>query len=61
MLARGVGDGSLRPDVDPRAEATHVVGTIRGLSYLWALDPDRFDGLGAFDHLTEVLRQRLTV
>ena len=38
-----------------------MVGTIRGLSYLWDLDPDRFDGLGAFDHLTEVLRQRLTV
>lgn len=59
VIARGVADGSVRPEVDPRAEAVYVVGAVRGLSYLWVLDPECFDPLGAYDHLTAAVHARL--
>lgn len=39
VLRRGVTDGSIRPDIDPDAEAAVIVATLRGLSYEWFLYP----------------------
>jgi AcrR family transcriptional regulator len=59
LVRRGVRDGSIRPGVDPAAEAAGIVGGLRGVAYQWALDPDEFDPVNAFAYLTDTTRQRL--
>jgi hypothetical protein len=59
-LRKGIGDGSVRPDVDPGREATMIVGILRGTSYQWLLDPDRFDPDLAYTTVVEALRDRLS-
>jgi hypothetical protein len=59
VIARGIADGSVRADRDAQAEALAVVSSVRGLSYLWVLDPDRFDGDAANRHLRALVEERL--
>lgn len=59
MLRKGVRDGSVRPDVDPAAEAVCIVGGLRGVAYQWALDTDAFDPVAALAYLTRVTEFRL--
>jgi AcrR family transcriptional regulator len=58
-LRKGIGDGSVRPGLDPEQEATMIVGILRGTSYQWLLEPDRFDPGPAYTTVIDVLRDRL--
>ena len=58
-LRKGIKDGSVRPELDPEQEATMIVGILRGTSYQWLLDPDRFDPGPAYTTVIDVLRDRL--
>jgi hypothetical protein len=59
VIARGVADGSVRADRDPRAEALHIVSAVRGLGYLWVLDRDSFGDEHGDEHLRAVIADRL--
>jgi len=58
-LRKGIKDGSVRPELDPEREATMIVGILRGTSYQWLLDPERFDPGRAYTTVIDVLRDRL--
>lgn len=58
-LRRGIADGSVRPDVDPEREAAMIVCLLRGTSYQWLLEPDRFDPDAAYTTVIDVLRDHL--
>jgi len=60
LLARGIEDGSVRPDISPELEATAIVAMLRGIGYQWRLDPDRIDPATAFEHVIAMLRERWT-
>lgn len=57
-LARGIEDGSVRPDLDPGAEAVQLAATLRGLSYQWLLEPDELDVVDALNGLADDLGRR---
>jgi AcrR family transcriptional regulator len=42
-LRNGVEDGSIRAGVDPELQAALIVAQLRGVGYLWKLDPDTID------------------
>ncbi|WP_153502696.1 TetR/AcrR family transcriptional regulator [Cumulibacter manganitolerans] len=46
--ARGVRDGSIRSDVDPKTVARQLTAQFRGVAYLAMLLPDEFDVFEAF-------------
>jgi AcrR family transcriptional regulator len=58
-LRKGVEDGSVRPDGDPEREATMIVGLLRGTSYQWLLEPDRFDPGPAYTTVIDMLGDHL--
>lgn len=58
LLARGIEDGSIRPDISPGLEATAVVAMLRGIGYQWRLDPDQVDPVTSFEHMIEIIRER---
>lgn len=43
FIERGVQDGSIVPGVDPAQQAAVIVAQLRGVGYLWKLDPDSID------------------
>jgi AcrR family transcriptional regulator len=42
-IRNGIEDGSILPDTDPEQEAASIVPQLRGVGYLWKLDPDTLD------------------
>jgi AcrR family transcriptional regulator len=42
-IRNGVKDGSIAPGVDPEQQAAMIVAQLRGVGYLWKLDPDGID------------------
>lgn len=42
-IRSGVEDGSIAPGVDPEEQAAMIVAQLRGVGYLWKLDPDGID------------------
>lgn len=42
-IRSGLGDGSIRTGIDPDEQAAMIVGQLRGVGYLWKLDPDGID------------------
>jgi len=42
-IASGLRDGSIRPGIDPDQQAAMIVAQLRGVGYLWKLDPDSID------------------
>jgi|SRR4051794_7633446 AcrR family transcriptional regulator len=42
-IERGVQDGSVVGGVDPEQQATMIIAQLRGVGYLWKLDPDGAD------------------
>ncbi|WP_328810489.1 TetR/AcrR family transcriptional regulator [Rhodococcus sp. NBC_00294] len=42
-IRRGVEDGSIVPHNDPEQHAAVIVAQLRGVGYLWKLDPDNID------------------
>jgi AcrR family transcriptional regulator len=55
VLARGANDTSVRSDLDPRAEAMHIVSALLGQTYLWVLDPEYFRD----NQVLALIRERL--
>lgn len=42
-IERGVKDGSINPGIDAGQQAAVIVAQLRGVGYLWKLDPDGID------------------
>lgn len=42
-IQKGIEDGSISADHDPSLFAASIVAQLRGVGYLWQLDPDRID------------------
>jgi AcrR family transcriptional regulator len=59
FLERGMRDGSVRPGVSPRAEASLVIAGLRGIGYQWLLDPDGFDPVSSLAYLHDTTSARL--
>lgn len=43
FIEQGIEAGEIRPEVDPKAQASLLVGTLRGLAFQRLLDPAAFD------------------
>jgi len=59
IVREGVAAGSIRPDIDPAAQAAILLGTLRGLGFQALLDPDGFSLGSAYDELKRNLRREL--
>jgi AcrR family transcriptional regulator len=55
VITRGISDGSINPARDPDRDAEFIVANLRGVAYLWALDPEQSDPIANFAHLVEVV------
>jgi AcrR family transcriptional regulator len=55
VIARGISDGSINPKRDPDRDADFIVANLRGVAYLWALDPEQFDAVANFEHMVGVV------
>jgi AcrR family transcriptional regulator len=58
-LRAGIEAGSIRKDIDPKAQAAILLATQRGIAFQWLLDPDRFPLDAAYDELKRNLRRTL--
>lgn len=56
---KGRGDGSIRKEIVPCAEAALLVGGLSGIAYQWLLDPSRFDPVAALEYLRGTTHARL--
>ncbi|MGE3619756.1 MAG: TetR family transcriptional regulator [Acidimicrobiia bacterium] len=59
FFRQGVEDGSIRPDIDPQAEADLLLAAWRGISIQWVVYPDRTDLRKLYDTLLDKLRRDL--
>jgi AcrR family transcriptional regulator len=59
-IARGIADGTIRPDINPDVQGMLIAGLLRNAAHEWWLDPAGID-LGAVKHETLLmLRSRLS-
>ena len=42
-IERGIEDGSIVANVDPEQQAAAIAAQVRGVGYLWKVDPDRIN------------------
>ncbi|CAA9499114.1 MAG: hypothetical protein AVDCRST_MAG12-2565 [uncultured Rubrobacteraceae bacterium] len=61
QLLRGQKDGSVRPDVDPKAESVVLVGVLRGIAVQWLADPGGVDLGRATDGAVDVAARAYAV
>ena len=61
LVRRGIGDGSIRPGVDPRVEAALLVAALRGITYQWFLYPEEVELVGLHRALAARLEERIGV
>lgn len=59
ILYRGIGDRSIRHDVRVLDETNAIIAELRGVAYLWFLEPQHFDPGRAFRYLIETTKERL--
>jgi len=59
IIARGIEDGSIRPEVVIADEAAAIISGLRGIGYQWILDPDGFDPVPSLRHLHDSTEARL--
>jgi AcrR family transcriptional regulator len=60
-IADGQRTGSVRDDVDPRAEAVLFLGVLRGVTTQWLLDPNHVDIVAALTQYGATLERTLGV
>jgi hypothetical protein len=60
-ITRGQQAGSVRADVDARAEAALFLGVLRGVTIQWLLDPDDVDLVVALTQYAATLDRTLGV
>jgi AcrR family transcriptional regulator len=58
-LRRGIADGSVKPSIDPDLEAALLLSTLRGVTFQWMLDPDRFDPVPALKQVHATTADRI--
>jgi AcrR family transcriptional regulator len=61
LLRRGIGDGSIRPGVDPSVEAALLVAALRGIAYQWFLYPEEVEIVDLHRALAARLAERIGV
>lgn len=59
LIERGINDGSIRSATVIDDEATAILVGLRGIAYLWLLDPVGFDPAPALQHLYDSTEARL--
>lgn len=59
-LREGIAAGVIRADVDPKAQAVLLLGTLRGIAFQWLLEPDAFSLDAAYAELKNNLRRTLS-
>lgn len=59
IVRAGIDAGSIRSDVDPKAQAVLLLGAQRGIAFQWLLDPEGFSIDAAYDELKRNLRRTL--
>jgi AcrR family transcriptional regulator len=55
----GIANGTIRPDVDPKAIAAQYIAYIGGMNYLWVINPDSIDFRRANEDMKRQLRLAL--
>lgn len=58
-LRAGIDAGTVRADIDPKAQAALLLAAQRGLAFQWLLDPDGFSLDNAYEELKRNLRKAL--
>lgn len=58
-LNRGIADGSVKPGTDPEMESAMLLATLRGVTYQWMIDPERFDPVPALRHAHAATAMRI--
>jgi AcrR family transcriptional regulator len=61
LVAAGVRDGSVSPQVDPVAMANLITATLRGAAYLWMLDPEDVDFAAELDSAASHMARLLSI
>jgi AcrR family transcriptional regulator len=59
MVRAGMAAGTIRADVDPKAQAALLLAAQRGLAFQWLLDREGFSIEAAYDELKRNLRRTL--
>lgn len=59
IIRSGIEDGSIDPEVDPEQQAAGIVAQLRGVGYLWMLDPEGIDPISVLTLFMEQCTQCL--
>ncbi|WP_181311275.1 TetR/AcrR family transcriptional regulator [Nocardioides campestrisoli] len=59
-IRNGLADGSINEGVDPDALAAMIVAQLRGVGYLWKLDPDSIDATAVLNTFIDQVLQRIS-
>jgi AcrR family transcriptional regulator len=59
LIAAGVENGTIRPDVDPSREAALFIGMLRGATYQWLIDPRGVDIDALYDAIDDTVGRAL--
>jgi len=59
IMRRGQRDGSIDADISTEREADLIIAGLRGVGYLWRLDPDGFELVTALTYLRDTTDERL--
>lgn len=59
-IRSGIRANAIRADIDPGAQATLLLGELRGIAFQWLLDHDGFSLDGAYDEMKKNLRRVLS-
>ncbi|MGR6520241.1 TetR/AcrR family transcriptional regulator (plasmid) [Rhodococcus erythropolis] len=59
IIRNGIEDGSIDPATDPEQQATVITAQLRGVGYLWRLDPDSIDPDAVLTLFIEQLTRQL--
>jgi AcrR family transcriptional regulator len=60
-IRNGVEDGSIRQGIDPDLLAAMIVGQLRGVGYLWKLDPASIDSVAVLTAFIDQVHRDLAV
>jgi len=60
IVRAGIDAGTIRADVDPKAQAVLLMAAQRGIAFQWLLDPEGFSLDAAYEELKRNLRRTLS-
>jgi len=59
IIKMGIEDGSITPGVEPEQQATAIIAQLRGIAYLWQLDPNGIDPVAVLTLFVEQVTRYL--